>query len=368
MDSTTLIAPDALSVGAALDQGYTLPAAWYTDPAIFAAERQRIFRRSWQYVGLTEQVAHPGDFFTCHIADVPLIVTRDQQGTLRAFINVCRHRGHAVTTEGSGNCTVFQCPYHAWSYNLDGSLRGAPGMREEPDFDRDAFPLFTARVETWGPFIFANLDLDAAPLAQTLGELPDLVTQTGVRLNDVRRRRRREVEIAANWKVVVDNYLECYHCPVAHPGFTQLIDLNQYVIREYEFFSTQGGPQKDSRGLYNANGAVSDGFYGFLWPNFTVNIYPGPGNVSLNLFVPVAPGRTRAIYEYCFVDEVTEEESREFIAFAQQVQSEDIALCESVQRGLETGYLERGKLMLRQEKALRHFQRLNHRFLGDDPT
>lgn len=368
MDSTTLVAPDGLSVGAALDQGYTLPAAWYTDPAVFAAEQWRVFRRCWQYVGLTEQVAHPGDFFTCQIADVPLIVNRDQDGTLRVLVNVCRHRGHAVATEASGHCTVFQCPYHAWSYNLDGSLRGAPGMHDEPDFDRDAFPLFTAQIDTWGPFVFVNLDRDAAPLAETLGELPRFVAETGVRLNDVRRRRRREVEIAANWKVVVDNYLECYHCPVAHPGFTQLIDLNQYVIREYEYFSTQGGPQKDSRGLYNASGAVSDGFYGFLWPNFTVNVYPGPGNVSLNLFVPVAPDRTRAIYEYCFVDEVTEDESVEFIAFAQQVQSEDIALCESVQRGLQTGYLPRGKLMLRQEKALRHFQRLTHRFLGDVPA
>jgi phenylpropionate dioxygenase-like ring-hydroxylating dioxygenase large terminal subunit len=368
VDSTTLVAPGSSSVGAALDQGYTLPATWYTDPAVYAAERQRIFRRCWQYVGLTEQVAQPGDFFTCQIADVPVIVARDQEGTLRAFINVCRHRGHAVATEASGHCTVFQCPYHAWSYNLDGSLRGAPGMREEPDFDRDAFPLFTAQVETWGPFVFVNLDLDAAPLAATLGTLPDLVAQTGVRLTEVRRRMRREVEIAANWKIVVDNYLECYHCPVAHPGFTQLIDLNQYVIKEYEYFSTQGGPQKDSRGLYDASGDVADGFYGFLWPNFTVNVYPGPGNVSLNLFVPIGPNRTLAIYDYCFVEEVSEEESREFIAFVQQVQSEDIALCETVQRGLATGYLDRGKLMLRQELALRHFQRLVHRFLGENPA
>ncbi len=368
MESMTLVARDARSVGAALDQGYTLPASWYTDPAILAAEQRRIFRRCWQYVGLTEQVAQPGDFFTCQIADVPLIVARDQAGTLRAFVNVCRHRGHAVATEASGHCTVFQCPYHAWSYNLDGTLRGAPGMHEEPDFDKDAFPLFAAQVGTWGPFVFVNLDPEAAPLARTLGELPEFVAGTGVRLHDIRRRKRREVEIAANWKVVVDNYLECYHCPVAHPGFTQLIDLNQYVIREYEFFSTQGGPQKDSRGLYNANGEVSDGFYGFLWPNFTVNVYPGPGNVSLNLFLPVAPDRTRAIYEYCFVDEVTDEEAEDFVAFARQVQTEDIALCESVQRGLQTGYLPRGKLMLRQEKALRHFQRLVYRFLGEDLT
>jgi phenylpropionate dioxygenase-like ring-hydroxylating dioxygenase large terminal subunit len=360
--------PEATSLGAALDQGATLPATWYTEPAIFAAEQERIFRRCWQYVGLLEQDSQPGDYFTCVVGTVPLIVACDAAGTLRAFVNVCRHRGHQVVTEESGHCTVFQCPYHAWSYNLDGSLRGAPGMRDEPGFDRDQFPLIQAHVDTWGPFVFVNLDPAAPPLSTVLGELPQFVARTGVPLRQIKRRARREYVIEANWKVVVDNYLECYHCPVAHPGFTQLIDLNNYTIREYEYFSTQTGPQKDSEGLYDASGGVTDGFYAFLWPNFTVNIYPGPGNVSLNLFLPLGPGRTRAIYEYCFVDAVGEQEERDFVDFVQQVQMEDIGLCESVQRGLSTGYLPQGKLMLRQERALQHFQRLSHHFLGDNPV
>jgi phenylpropionate dioxygenase-like ring-hydroxylating dioxygenase large terminal subunit len=362
------VAPAAPSVGAALDQGATLPATWYTEPAIFAAEQERIFRRCWQYVGLLEQVSRPGDYFTCHAGTVPLVVARDEAGTLRAFVNVCRHRGHQVAMEERGHCTVFQCPYHAWSYNLNGTLRGAPGMRDEPGFDRDQFPLVQAQAETWGPFVFVNLDPAAPPLSTVLGELPAFVARTGVPLSEIKRRARREYVIEANWKVVVDNYLECYHCPVAHPGFTQLIDLNNYTIREYEYFSTQTGPQKDSEGLYDASGGVTDGFYAFLWPNFTVNIYPGPGNVSLNLFLPLGPGRTRAIYEYCFVDAVGEREERDFVEFVQQVQMEDIGLCESVQRGLSTGYLPQGKLMLRQERALQHFQRLSHQFLGDSPA
>ncbi len=139
---------DSLTIppGAALDRGYTLPSAWYTDPAIFAAEQARIVRRSWQYVGLLEQVREAGDYFTCRLGDVPLIVTRDAAGAIHAFVNVCRHRGSIITTAEGGHCTVFQCPYHAWSYNLDGTLRGAPGMRDEPDFDRDAFALVEARV------------------------------------------------------------------------------------------------------------------------------------------------------------------------------------------------------------------------------
>jgi phenylpropionate dioxygenase-like ring-hydroxylating dioxygenase large terminal subunit len=210
------------------------------------------------------------------------------------------------------------------------------------------------------------------PLEEYLGELPSLVAATGLRLDSINRRVRDDYDIAANWKVVVDNYLECYHCPVAHPGFTDLIDLDSYEIREYEYFSTQGGSMRQSardgrKRLYSVSGEVEDGFYAYLWPNFMLNIYPGPGNVSLNLILPVTPGRTRAVYEYCFVEEVGEGDAAEFIRFIDQVQREDIVLCESVQRGLESGVLEQGKLMLQRESALRHFQKLVYRFVSGQP-
>ncbi|MCA1723076.1 MAG: Rieske (2Fe-2S) protein [Thermomicrobia bacterium] len=156
MQTKTIVPRAATALGASLEGGATLPATWYTDPAVFAVEQERIFRRCWQYVGLLEQVSHPGDYFTCVAGTVPLIVARDGAGTLRALVNVCRHRGHQVASEEHGHCTVFQCPYHAWSYNLDGTLRGVPGMRDEPGFDRDQFPLIQVQAETWGPFIFVN--------------------------------------------------------------------------------------------------------------------------------------------------------------------------------------------------------------------
>src|SRR5437879_4986634 len=168
-----------------LEQGYTLPAAWYTDPAFFEREKTRIFRKSWQYVGLTEQVAQPGDFFTCTMGDVPIVVTRDESGELRALINVCRHRGSELVLQACGNRKTLQCHYHAWTYNLDGSLRAAPGEKGEVAFDRNDYPLLSARVETWGPFVFVNTDAAAPPLAEMLGELPALVTATGVRLDAV---------------------------------------------------------------------------------------------------------------------------------------------------------------------------------------
>ena len=347
-----------------LARGYTLPAEWYTSEAIFARERERIFRRAWQFVGLIEQIGRPGDFLTATIGEVPIVLTRAEDGTLRAFANVCRHRGSHLVHEECGHRNTLQCGYHAWTYNLDGTLRAAPGMRDEQDFDPAAFSLVSLPVETWGPFIFVNPDRQAQPFAAVLGTLPALTDASGVRLGALRRRVRRTYDIAANWKVVLDNYLECYHCPVAHKGFTSLIDVNDYEVTEYEWFSTQGGAMKESArtgdvaGLYDVRGEVTAGFYAYLWPNFTLNIYPGPGNVSLNLFVPLETHRTLAIYDYCFVDEVSAEEERDFVRFIDQVQEEDVVLCESVQRGLRSGYFDQGKLMLRRENALRHFQRL----------
>ena len=359
------------AVRAALEQGETLPATWYTDPAYFAREQARIFRCSWQYVGLTEQVARPGDFFTARAGDVPIIVLRDKQGELRGHVNVCRHRGSQLVNVEQGNRATLQCGYHAWTYNLDGSLRAAPGMRDEPEFDTACYALVPVQVAAWGPFIFANPDRAAPPLADMLGELPAMVEATGLRLGAIHRKVRRTYDIAANWKVVLDNYLECYHCPVAHPGFSDLIDLKSYSVAEYEYFSTQAGPptktaQQGKAGLYDISGEVKAGFYAFLWPNFTLNIYPGPGNVSLNLFLPVDTHRTLAIYEYCFAESVPEREIEDFTRFIDQVQEEDVVLCESVQRGLRSGFFDRGRLM-RSERALAHFQKLVYRFLADGP-
>ncbi len=343
----------------ALERGMTLPASWYTSPERYAQEQERIFRRCWQYVGLTERVPDVGDFFAASAGDLPIFVTRDRAGALKAFVNVCRHRASQIVKTDCGHVKAFQCPYHAWTYGLDGTLKAAPGMRDEDNFDPACFSLFPLQIDTWGPFIFVNPDLDAPPLASILGQLPEFVDRTGLDLMGVKRRVLKVYDIESNWKAVVDNYLECYHCPTAHPGLTQLLDMNDYVIREYPYFSTQTGAYKQGGDeLYDTRGEVEDGFYAFLWPNFTLNIYPGPGNLSLNLFLPMGPNRTRAIYEYCFADAVSKKDEDDFVRFIEQVQIEDIELVESVQKGLSTGYYQQGQLMLKQEQALRHFQRL----------
>ena len=364
------------AVGEALQRGYTLPAEWYTRSDIFALERERIFNRFWQYVGYTEQVANAGDFITCRLGSVPILILRDATCRLRAFANVCRHRGSTLVLDEAGSRKTIQCHYHGWTWNLDGSLRAVPRCMEEPDFDMGEFPLVSLRVESWGPLIFVNTDPEAAPLGATLGELPGIIAAKGLDLDVLRHRQRNEFDIAANWKVVVENYNECYHCPIAHPSFADLFDMDSYkVVTEYDYFSVQHGTVTDSfregtkTGYFDAreealSAGIRDGLSAFIWPASTIDITPGPANLVVGTIIPVAPDRTLQFYDSFFADGVDAEQADGMRAFGAQVQAEDIVLCESVQNGLSSGMYRQGKLMVSRENGIQHFQRLAHRVLS----
>lgn len=348
---------------AQLSAGKTLPYEWYTDPGVLKTERQRVFGRNWLYVGHVEQVAEPGDFFTLEAAGVPLIITRDSAGGVNALVNVCRHRGAEVVLEQQGNCgRALQCHYHAWTYGLDGKLLSAPRSRQEPEFDKADFPLRAVRTELYGPFIFVNLDADGPALTEYLGELPAIVASTGIDLGRLRHRERRSYTVKANWKVVVENFLECYHCAVAHPTFAGVIDLDTYKIEEHEYFSTQHGAATDAADA--PEGTVTEGRYNYLWPSFMLNVYPGPGNVSTNAIIPIDEGTTLAVYDFFYEESVTQEQEREIRDLIDLVMVEDVVLCESVQRGMASGIFERGKLMTKHEHAIAHFQGLVSRTLA----
>jgi carnitine monooxygenase subunit len=203
-----------------LDRGFSLPASCYTDPAILELERERIFLRSWQYVGRRAQVAGVGDYFTAMVSNLPVVVVRGE-GKLRAFVNVCRHRRHLVMS-GAGNKKSLQCPYHAWTYSLDGCLRVAPRSEREEGFDKEDFPLIPLQVDTWGPWVFVNPDPEAEPLASFLGELPRVIAESGLDPTELEFWHRKEWVRNANWKTMLENYLECYHCPTQHPGLAPL--------------------------------------------------------------------------------------------------------------------------------------------------
>jgi len=351
------------SVGEALDAGLTLPAAWYSDPEIHRCERERIFARSWQYAARLEQVAEPRSYVATEAGHIPVVVVRDQDGDLRAFVNVCRHRGHLVA-QGQGSRKSLQCPYHAWTYGLDGCLRAAPRSEREPGFDFDQYSLLPVQVDTWGPFVFVNPDPDAAPLEDALGRLPALVAGDGIDLGRLRFRERLEWESPVNWKIGIENYLECYHCPVAHPSFSKLIDVDPdaYLLESEGLVSSQFGPLRASSNgdkfPYQPDGEVKRAQYHFFWPNTTVNLDPGALNLSVETWIPTGPHSVRGRTDYFFGENVSDETAREIMAFGTQVGEEDMALVASVQQGLDSGMVPHGRLLTSSEHLLQHFQRL----------
>lgn len=345
---------------ATLADGRTIPFDWYSDPAVLRLEQERIFRRAWQYAGRADQVAETGSFFTCDAGGVPVVVVRDSENRLRAFLNVCRHRGSLVC-EGEGKRETLQCPYHAWTYGLDGSLRAAPRSDREPGFDKESLGLLPVRVDSWGPFVFVNPDAGAAPLADTLGELPQLVAAAGLDLDNLRFLERASSEYQANWKVCTENFLECYHCQVAHPNFSKVVDVSAdaYVLEQSPTFSTQYGPVRESwKGDFDPRGPIERGQFHFLWPNMTINVMPGHPNISIGPIVPTGPERTSRFLDYFVGPDVEDAWIGEMLAFDDQVGAEDTVLVERVQRGLRSGLVDHGRLMGESEQLIAHFQRL----------
>jgi phenylpropionate dioxygenase-like ring-hydroxylating dioxygenase large terminal subunit len=346
---------------ATIADGRTLPFDWYSDPAVLRLERERIFRRAWQYAGRADQAAEPGAFFTCGLGGVPIVVVRDEEGALRAFLNVCRHRGSLVC-EGEGRRATLQCPYHAWTYGLDGSLRAAPRSELVPGFERERLGLVAVPVEAWGPFVFVNPDPDAAPLAETLGGLPALVDASGVDLGALKfLKRAGGPEYAANWKVCSENFLECYHCQIAHPGFSRVVDVSvdAYELEESRLFSTQYGPVRETwKGDFDPRGRVERGQFHFLWPNLTINIMPGQPNLSIGPIVPTGAETTARFLDYFVGAGVEQGWIDDMLEFDGQVGAEDRVLVERVQKGLRGGGIEHGRLMGDSERLIAHFQGL----------
>ncbi len=341
-----------------LASGLTLPAGWYSDPDVLRLEQERIFRRSWVYAGRTEQVAEPGQFFTARAGDVPIVCVRGQDGELRAFVNVCRHRA-SVLVEGEGKRETLQCGYHAWTYNLDGSLRNAPRSEREDGFENDGLGLIPAAVDTWGPFVWVNPSADAAPLGETLQELPRLVAEGGVDVDALEFRKREDFEVEANWKVSCENFLECYHCPTAHQDLARILDVDpdNYLLEISETFSSQYAPVRARpKGSYDPSGEIERGQFHFLWPNTVVNIPPGRPNLSIGPIFPAGPERADRFLDYFFAPDADEAWVDELLAFDDRVSREDAALVASVQRGLRSGMIEHGRLMPRSEALIHDFQ------------
>jgi choline monooxygenase len=371
--------PIKLDVHEQIECAHTLASNFYTDPAILDAEKSRIFHRTWQLAGTLNTpcgevhgtkrtIADLETFFTVDVIGEPVVVVRDKLGTLRAFSNVCRHRAGPIAC-GSGCKNVLRCGYHGWTYTLDGRLIGTPDVEGVEFFDRSTMGMFPLRLETWEQLIFVNFDPNAEPLSAYLGKIPEQAR--GFQFEGLQSVERRDYIIHCNWKVYVDNYLEGYHIPIAHPGLMREIDYSQYRTDTYRYYSQQFAPiraMKPEDGadrFYPPGTGLQEALYFWIFPNLMLNIYPD--NLSTNLIVPLSHDKTLTIFEW-FFHEANSEKVRERIqravAFSDEVQQEDIELCRSVQRGLNSSTYDRGRYSVKRENGVHHFHMVLSEFLS----
>jgi choline monooxygenase len=354
---------DLYDPSAALDSAWTIPAPWYVDPRVLDLELKTTFARSWQLVGREDQVREPGQYVTGELAGEPILVVRGNDGVLRGFFNVCRHHAAAVMEAPEGKANVLRCPYHGWTYGLDGQLRGTPDFGGVCNFDRASTGLVPLQADIWENWVFVKLDEGGPSLTEFLGE--DLVAQIRpLGLAGLHFMERRHYTFDCNWKVFVDNYLDGgYHIPYLHKGLDSVLDYSKYEIENGERHCLQSSPVV-TEGAEPETGAVRTGeraLYYWIYPNFMINWYEGV--MDTNLVIPHGVDRTEVIFDFYFPDVVSEagrERNRASIDVGQRIQDEDTAICKSVQRGLTSRAYVAGRLSVRREAGEHLFHRLLH--------
>lgn len=344
-----------------LSRSRTLPREWYFDDVIFEAERQKVFWDSWQMVGRAAEAAEKGSYFTADIAGEPVVVVRGDDGTLRAFANVCRHKAAKVMNECAGKADKLRCRYHGWTYNLRGNLIGTPEFDGVDEFRKEENGLVTYEVGEAAGFIFVHLGKPRESLVQFLSPYLEKTKHLG--LEKLQFAERREYVIDCNWKVYVDNYLDGgYHVNSVHPALAGVLDYKQYVTEVNEFSSVQISPLK--AGAVGNVRAGKEAYYWWLYPGFMVNIYEGV--MDTNLVVPLTTDSCRVVFDFYFSD-VESAAGKKFIAeslhVAEQVQQEDITVCGEVQRGLHSRTYRAGRFSVRREAGGYAFHQLLSREL-----
>ena len=345
-----------------LAQASTIPAPWYCDPAIGELERCTTFARSWQMAGRTGQVAEPGQFITTEVAGEPVLVVRGGDRVLRGFFNVCRHHAAAVMTAAEGTAKHLRCPYHGWTYTLEGALAGAPQFAGVRDFDPAHNGLVPLAVAEWEEWVFVRLAADGPGLPDYL--CASLIAQTrALRLSTLRWLERRSYMLECNWKVFVDNYLDGgYHVPHLHKGLDSVLAPGRYKVETGQRYCVQSSPLAATT-ADTETAAVREGstaFYFWLYPNFMINWYEGV--MDTNLVVPRGIDRTEVVFDYYFADvgDAARPRNQASIAVSERIQEEDAAICASVQRGLRSRAYVSGRLSVKREAGEHLFHRLLH--------
>jgi choline monooxygenase len=355
---------DSYDAAAPLAQAYTIPASWYTDPRVAHLELQSVFSRNWQAVGRLAQLEKPGDYLTASVANEPIVVVRGRDGKLRAFYNVCRHHAMTVMNEPCGHAEHMRCPYHGWTYNLEGELRGMTEFEGVKNFERADNGLVPVRVEPWENFVFVNLDPNAASLHDFLGSLVKLVKPLG--FGQLKFVERRSYIQNCNWKVYVDNFLDGgYHVPHMHKGLNSVLDYTNYTIENVDRCCVQSSPVSVDAKSEASAAATRKGdraYYFWQYPNFMLNWYEG--YLDTNLVLPLGVDRCEVIFDFYFGDtsEANMPYVRESMGVSELVQQEDIVICDGVQRGLSSRAYQAGRLSVRREAG----EHLFHRLLAAD--
>ncbi|HBD19703.1 MAG TPA: (2Fe-2S)-binding protein [Arenimonas sp.] len=334
--------PDPIT---ALESATALPARFYVGETMLAMEKRAVFARSWQLVAHQGQLAEAGDHVVEQVGDVPVIVVRGQDGVLRAFPNVCRHRAGPLALCNGKGARALHCKYHGWSYTLEGQLRSAPEMQGAADFDVSSIRLPPLRVVEWQGLVFVALSDNVPPFEEVYAGITERIAP--IDLAAMRFLRRDSYDIACNWKVYIDNFLEGYHLPHVHPGLSKVLDYRVYDTDLFPWHSLQHSPLRNSGDIYGDGEA----FYYFVYPNVMLNIMPG--RLQTNRILPLGPDRCRVEFDYYYAqDDKAQARIANDQAFSDEVQAEDITICEAVQKGLVSGTYEAGRLCPKRESAL----------------
>jgi Rieske 2Fe-2S family protein len=327
----------------------TPPGRLFWDPALYQRDLDEIFGRMWLCVGHQSRITEPGEFFSVEFGTESILVVRGDDRQTRAFLNVCRHRGTRVSLEAGGRCRGFLCPYHAWHYGLDGRLRAAPGMDEVAGFRREDFPLIEVRLDTFLGFLFINLSADAEPLADAYADFPDL---DRYRLHDLQRVARHDYDVASNWKLICENYHECYHCGIAHPQLHRISDYGALQNDDSSGRLFVGGPMAIKQGFRSMTmdgGSRREPFDGLtdadrrkvlyfnLLPNFLLSIAP-----DYVLTHHIWPRGAEQVYIetewFCSPEQIAADgfDIADAEEFWDTTNKQDWALCENALKGLKS--------------------------------
>jgi len=337
-----------------LERSKTIPSAWYVHPEYHSIDRKYVFERSWQYVSSCGQLEKPGDYVTDVVAGNPIIVVRDKEGVLKSYYNVCKHRGGPLSMNSCGHSMVLQCKYHGWTYLLDGSLRGVPRFDRTELFDKKDFGLTEIAVREWQGLVFICLEPEHAPnFDDVMAGIAERIAPMD--LSSLTFYKRDRYEVKANWKVYVDNYLEGYHIPLVHPGLMTVLDYRSYETETFPYYSLQSSPLKDGDNQYGTS--EDEAFYYFVFPNMMLNILPG--RLQINRVDAVQSAACSTVFDY-FYDRISEEDEKGHIQkdllFSDEVQAEDIEICEAVHRGLDSKAYDQGRFSYDLEGGVHHFQ------------